>query len=242
MCTGTFINTEARQNLGQILPFDLLFVSVQLRPALNPQETSGVNVGISSPTAPLALKVRDGLLLPDVRPGLLRTAQEFLHGFGELLFCWDWLPCLKGNVTSLKSENSEFCPPLCTLKSCMGIKNSSRSVFTFPFSSVLFNIVPQRPNNSMQDVLPFSQHGEPKFYVSEIERFQDAEGPGSLTALCKTCWCCSCLPEGFPEKLSILLCCLDVQQSYHLMAHLENTEPGPGPAWPVSLAVVIYTL
>lgn len=58
MCT--FTNTEAHQNLGQTLPFDLLFVSVPLRPevsALKAQETSGVNVGISNPTAPLALKV-----------------------------------------------------------------------------------------------------------------------------------------------------------------------------------------
>lgn len=27
-----------------------------------------------------------------------------------------------------------------------------------------------------------------------------------------------------------------MQQWYHFMAHLENTEPGPGPAWSVSLA------
>lgn len=52
--------------------------------ALKPQETSSVNVGISNPTAPWALKVRNGALLPHVRPGLLRTAQEFLPSFGEL--------------------------------------------------------------------------------------------------------------------------------------------------------------
>lgn len=70
-----------------ILPFDLLFISAQLRPkvsGLKPQETSSVSVDISNTPAPLALKVRDGLLPPGVRPGLLRTAQEFLRSFGEL--------------------------------------------------------------------------------------------------------------------------------------------------------------
>lgn len=32
LCMCTYINTEAHQNLGQILPFDLPFISVQLRP------------------------------------------------------------------------------------------------------------------------------------------------------------------------------------------------------------------
>lgn len=106
MCT--YINTEAHHNLGQILPFDLLFIS-----ALKLQETSSVNVGISNPTAPLTLKVRDGVLLPDVRPGLLRTVQEFLHTFGELFTVLEQrgesvTPPVEGRPCRTKT----FCPEL----------------------------------------------------------------------------------------------------------------------------------
>lgn len=74
--------------------------------------------------------------------------------------------------------------------------------------------------------------------------FHDVEGPDSLTASCKTCWCCSWPPIRIPKEAvhPPLPGDLDVQQCYHSMAHLENIEPGPDPAWTVSLAGVIYTL
>lgn len=39
----------------------------------------------------------------------------------QVLFCWDWFPRLKGSVTLLKSENSEFCP---LLHCCLGVKKA----------------------------------------------------------------------------------------------------------------------